>query len=231
MNDKDSSFQNIISILGLVAAFIAAIIPLSGQSELDKYFVGTSFVVPITILTIIIGIPLSWNIIENHKMIMIPVKKRGREYPGYIRLHHIVWVLITLATTLLILFFVARELRWQPYVQYIIYPVFFLSIFATFSLLLASAMGRLGYENEKAAMPYKILKTLESNGLVQPKIKVLENISIQDSDFIRTQLNIPNEFGVRLVTVEVDGHEIKAILTQDLSQLLRKIEPSNSKRG
>lgn len=230
MNDKDSSFQNIISILGLVAAFIAAIIPLFGQSELDKYFVGTSFVVPITILTIIIGIPLSWNIIENHKMIMIPVKKRGREYPGYIRLHHIVWVLITLATTLLILFFVARELRWQPYVQYIIYPAFFLSIFATFSLLLASAMRRLGYENEKAAMPYKILKTLESNGLVQPKIKVLENISIQDSDFIRTQLNIPNEFGVRLVTVEVDGHEIKAILTQDLSQLLRKIEPSNGER-
>lgn len=38
MNDKDSGFQNIISILGLVAAFIAAIIPLFGQSELDKYF-------------------------------------------------------------------------------------------------------------------------------------------------------------------------------------------------
>ena len=126
MENKDSNFQNIISILGLIAAFIAAIIPLFGQSELDKYFVGTSFVVPITILTIIIGIPLSWNIIENHKMIMIPVKKRGSEYPGYIRLHHIVWTLITLATTLLILFFVARELRWQPYVQYIIYPIFFL---------------------------------------------------------------------------------------------------------
>lgn len=104
-------------------------------------------------------------------------------------------------------------------------------MFATFSLLLASAMRRLEYENEKAAMPYKILKTLESNGLVQPKIKVLKNVSIQDSDFIRTQLDIPNEFGVRLVTVEVDGHEIKAILTQDLSQLLRKIEPSNDKKS
>lgn len=231
MNDKDSNFQNIISILGLVAAFIAAIIPLFSQSELDKYFVGTSFVVPITILTIIIGIPLSWNIIENHKVIMIPVKKRGFEYPGYIKSHHIVWVLVILATTLLILFFAARELRWQPYIQYIIYPVFFLSIFATFSLLLASAVGRSEYENGKAAMPYKILRTLESNGLVQPKIKVLENVSIQDGDFIHTQLNIPNEFSVRQVTVEVDGHEIKAILTQDLSQLLRKIEPSSNKKG
>ena len=37
MNDKDSSFQNIISILGLVAAFIAAMVPLFSQSELSKY--------------------------------------------------------------------------------------------------------------------------------------------------------------------------------------------------
>ena len=105
MNDKDSSFQNIISILGLVAAFIAAMVPLFSQSELSKYFISTSFVAPITILTIIIGIPLSWNIIENHKIIMIPVKKRGSVYPWYVKTHHIVWALIVLATILLILFF------------------------------------------------------------------------------------------------------------------------------
>lgn len=75
MNDKDSSFQNVISILGLVAAFITAMIPLFSQSELGRFFVDTSFVVPITILTIIIGIPLSWNIIENYKIVMIPVKR------------------------------------------------------------------------------------------------------------------------------------------------------------
>ena len=220
MNDKDSSFQNIISILGLVAAFITAMIPLFSQSELGRFFVDTSFVVPITILTIIIGIPLSWNIIENYKIIMIPVKKRGSERPGYIVSRHIVWILIVLTTVLLVLFFVARELQWQPYIQYIIYPVFFLNLFATFSLLLASTMGRSEYENEKATMPYRILRTLESNGLVRPRIKVIENIVEQDGDIIQTNLNIQNESRVRLVTVEIDGERISAILNYDLSQLL-----------
>lgn len=231
MNDKDSSFQNVISILGLVAAFITAMIPLFSQSELGRFFVDTSFVVPITILTIIIGIPLSWNIIENYKIVMIPVKKRGSERPGYIVSRHIVWILIVLTTVLLVLFFVARELRWQPYIQYIIYPVFFLNLFATFSLLLASAMERSRYENDQATTPYRILRTLEHNGLVQPRIKVIENMIEQDSDFIQTKLNIQNEPGVRLVTVEVDGERISAILTHDLSQLLRKIEPSNNKEN
>lgn len=231
MNDKDSSFQNVISILGLVAAFITAMIPLFSQSELGRFFVDTSFVVPITILTIIIGIPLSWNIIENYKIVMIPVKKRGSERPGYIVSRHIVWILIVLTTVLLVLFFVARELRWQPYIQYIVYPVFFLNLFATFSLLLASAMERSRYENDQATTPYRILRTLERNGLVQPRIKVIENMIEQDSDFIQTKLNIQNEPGVRLVTVEVDGERISAILTHDLSQLLRKIEPSNNKEN
>lgn len=231
MNDKDSSFQNVISILGLVAAFITAMIPLFSQSELGRFFVDTSFVVSITILTIIIGIPLSWNIIENYKIVMIPVKKRGSERPGYIVSRHIVWILIVLTTVLLVLFFVARELRWQPYIQYIIYPVFFLNLFATFSLLLASAMERSRYENDQATTPYRILRTLERNGLVQPRIKVIENMIEQDSDFIQTKLNIQNEPGVRLVTVEVDGERISAILTHDLSQLLRKIEPSNNKEN
>lgn len=229
MNDKDSSFQNIISILGLVAAFITAMIPLFSQSELGRFFVDTSFVVPITILTIIIGIPLSWNIIENYKIIMIPVKKRGSERPGYIVSRHIVWILIVLTTVLLVLFFVARELQWQPYIQYIIYPVFFLNLFAIFSLLLASAIWRSEYENDQATTPYRILRTLERNGLVQPRIKVIENTIEQDSDFIQTKLNIQNEPVVRLVTVEIDGERISAILTRDLSQLLRKIEPSNDK--
>lgn len=231
MNDKDSSFQNVISILGLVAAFITAMIPLFSQSELGRFFVDTSFVVPITILTIIIGIPLSWNIIENYKIVMIPVKKRGSERPGYIVSRHIVWILIVLTTVLLVLFFVARELRWHPCIQYIIYPVFFLNLFATFSLLLASAMERSRYENDQATTPYRILRTLERNGLVQPRIKVIENMIEQDSDFIQTKLNIQNEPGVRLVTVEVDGERISAILTHDLSQLLRKIEPSNNKEN
>ena len=75
-------------------------------------------------------------------------------------------------------------------------------------------------------MPYKILKTLENNGLVKPKIKVIENISIQNNDYIQNELGIPNEFGgVRLVTVEVDGRKIRAILSSDLSTLLRKVEP------
>ena len=231
MNDKDSSFQNVISILGLVAAFITAMIPLFSQSELGRFFVDTSFVVPITILTIIIGIPLSWNIIENYKIVMIPVKKRGSERPGYIVSRHIVWILIVLTTVLLVLFFVARELQWQPYIQYIIYPVFFLNLFATFSLLLASAMGRSRYENDQATTPYRILRTLERNGLVQPRIKVIENMIEQDGDFIQTKLNIQNESGVRLVTVEIDGERISAILNHDLSQLLRKIEPSNDKKS
>ena len=206
-------------------------IPLFSQSELGRFFVDTSFVVPITILTIIIGIPLSWNIIENYKIVMIPVKKRGSERPGYIVSRHIVWILIVLTTVLLVLFFVARELRWQPCIQYIIYPVFFLNLFATFSLLLASAMERSRYENDQATTPYRILRTLERNGLVQPRIKVIENMIEQDSDFIQTKLNIQNEPGVRLVTVEVDGERISAILTHDLSQLLRKIEPSNDKKS
>ena len=141
--------------------------------------------------------------------------------------HHIVWALIVLATILLILFFVARELQWQPYVQYIAYPVFFLSIFATFSLLLASAMGRLEYENGKIMVPYKILKTLEANGLINPKIKVIENIKIDDDEYIRSNFGISSDFtGVRLVTVEVDSRKISAIFTGDLSQLL-KLEPSS----
>lgn len=226
MNEKDSNFQNIVSILGLIAAFIAAVIPLFGQSELDKYFIGTSFVTPITILTVIIGIPLSWNIIENHKVIMIPVKKRGSEYPGYIRLPHVIWILTVLSTVLLIVFFIAKESSWSPLVQYIIYPTFFLCMFATFSLLLASSIGHMEYENQKVAMPYRILKTLENNGLVKPKIKVIENISIQNSDYIQDILGVSNEFGgVRRVTVEIDGKEIRAILSGDLSTLLKQIEP------
>ena len=99
-------------------------------------------------------------------------------------------------------------------------------MFATFSLLLASSIGRAEYENQKVTMPYKILKTLENNGLVKPKIKVIENISIQNNDYIQNELGIPNEFGgVRLVTVEVDGRKIRAILSSDLSTLLRKVEP------
>lgn len=227
MNEKDSNFQNIISILGLIAAFIAAAVPLFGQSELNKYFIDTSFVAPITILTVIIGIPLSWNIIENHKSIMIPVKKRGSEYPGYIRLPHIIWFLTLLSMSLLIAFFVAKELNWPSFVQYIIYPIFFLSTFATFSLLLASSIGRMEYDNQRVAIPRRILKTLENNGLVKPKIKIIENISIQNSDYIRDKLGIPNEFGgVRIVTVEVDNREVRAILSDDLTMLLRKIEPA-----
>lgn len=153
MNDKDSSFQNIISILGLVAAFITAMVPLFSQSELGRFFVDTSFVVPITILTIIIGIPLSWNIIENYKIIMIPVKKRGSERPGYIVSRHIVWILIVLTTVLLVLFFVARELQWQPYIQYIIYPVFFLNLFATFHYCLLRLCGVLNTKTIKQLRP------------------------------------------------------------------------------
>lgn len=232
MNEKDSNFQNIVSILGLIAAFIAAAIPLFGRSELNKYFIDTSFVAPVTILTVIVGIPLSWNIIENHKMIMIPVKKRGSAYPGYIRLPHVIWFLTLLSTVLLIAFFVAKELNWPPFAQYIIYPIFFLSMFATFSLLLASSIGRIEYETQKATMPYRILKTLENNGLVKPKIKVIENISVQDSDYMQKELAIPNEFGgVRLVTVEVDNRKIRAILSGDLSTLLRQIEPAEEAKN
>lgn len=227
MNEKDSNFQNIISILGLIAAFIAAAVPLFGQSELNKYFIDTSFVAPITILTVIIGIPLSWNIIENHKLIMIPVKKRGSEYPAYIRLSHVIWFLIILSTILLVLFFVAKELNWPSFVQYIIYPTFFLSMFATFSLLLASSIGRIEYENQKVTTPHRILKTLENNGLVKPKMKIIENISVPNSEHVRNELGIPNEFGgVRLITVEVDGRKVRAILSDDLSTLLRQIEPT-----
>ena len=232
MSEKDSNFQNIVSILGLIAAFIAAVIPLFGQSELNKYFIGTSFVAPVTILTVIIGIPLSWNIIENHKLIMIPVKKRGSEYPSYIRLPHVIWFLTLLSTSLLIVFFVAKELNWPSFVQYIIYPTFFLSMFATFSLLLASSIGRMEYENQRVAVPYRILKTLENNGLVKPKIKVIENISVQNSDYIQDKLGIPNEFGgVRIVAVEVDDTEIRAVLSDDLTMLLRKIEPAKEVRN
>lgn len=92
-------------------------------------------------------------------------------------------------------------------------------------------MWRSEYENDQATTPYRILRTLERNGLVQPRIKVIENMIEQDGDFIQTKLNIQNESGVRLVTVEIDGERISAILTHDLSQLLRKIEPSNDKKS
>lgn len=89
-------------------------------------------------------------------------------------------------------------------------------------------MGRLEYENGKVMMPYKILKTLEANGLINPKIKVIENIKIDDDEYIRSNFGISSDFtGVRLVTVEVDSHKISAIFTGDLSQLLRKIESSS----
>lgn len=220
---NETYFQNIVSILGLIAAFVAALLPAFSIPEIRSYFINPNSAIPLTIITVVVGVIAAWNIIENYRQVFIQIPRFGKSTPRVFTTRHIVWFLLLIIVASFTVFFVSMEMNWGAWIQYIAYPIFFSSIFSGFSLLIAESKSKYDERVKRDSLPANILATMEKNGLINTKLKIIENQVIRDFAQIN-DLGIQDRYEVRIVAVKMENKIVNAVLSEDGTELIRHNE-------
>lgn len=228
--NNDSFLQPVLSSLGLIVSFITAVFPaFNKEGTIAGFFINKDIILPTTLATVIIGVLVTWNIVENYRFIFISLPTRS-QVPGKVLMgKHIVWFLIALAIVSFVAFFGAASLKSHGVaLQIISYFLFFLSIISAFAILIANAKEK--YENEirRSSIPIQVLTTMEKNGLVDTKLKIVHNQVINDFNFITNTLGLQSVYSVRIVVVDMDrGRKVGAILSEDAKELIQIYNPED----
>lgn len=224
MKDQNNNvLQPTLSSIGLVLSFITAISPIFNNTSITKYFTNSDYVVPASLITVLLGILVAWNILENHKYVNIRLPSTNNQVKFLVE-KHVIWLLSLLSFISFVIFFALPSV-FNGLLQMVMYILFFNFLIASFSLLLSNNKAKLEYDYMKQTLPIQIVSTLEKNGLIDTEIKILDNNQLNAADLQSIGIN---EFFGRIVTLEKKDEEpITVILSGDGRELFRVIKPEN----
>lgn len=235
----DSNFlQPIFSAFGLIASIVSAVAPFFAQSQLQNFFVTPELSLASSIISVILGILLSWYFVSMNAYIDIPVgikKDRGKGFnEPWKRITERGLVLLVLLVCLVCFatFFLLRMTDSYIYgvAQALVYIVFFVGLIGAFALLFISSKRTHDWQQQAANTGSIVFETLERNGTVKSGIEILHNTTVSQQELMNVGLG--GEFGaVRLIvkTVPQDSATFEVYLSPDYSRLLAALPMNPNK--
>lgn len=230
-NSNETNFlQPIFAAFGLIASILSAVAPLFAQSRLDRFFINQALSLPSSIISVILGILLSWQFISANGFINIPVgikKMRGNGYNEpwkTITDRNMVGLLIPICIAIFIGFFWLETQQGEllGILQAALYILFFTLLIGAFSLLFITTKRSHEWEQQIANTGSIVFETLERNGAVESGIKILHNTNIDAQQL--QKIGIYNEYGMIksliVQTVEQQTKTLQVYLSSDYKRLL-----------
>ncbi len=235
-SQNSSSFlQPILSVLGLIVSALTAVAPLFAQSQLDSFFLDKTLSLTASVVSIILGVLLSWYLISLNGYINIPIgvrKDRGNGYRQSWRQiddNNAVPTVIILSIILFVGFFVIgqQEGYYWAIGQVAVYILFFTLIIGTFSYLIAQTKNRYEWKQQVASTGTHVYETLERNGIVKSGIKIIQNTQVTNLEELDSLGISRNEqiLMKRLVveTVKQDPHQLIVFMSSDYERLITAV--------
>lgn len=232
-NSRSSSFlEPVISVLGLVISLATAILPLFNLGVITNLFIIPSIALPISFLSFMLGIAAFWII--NQVQFLMPNLSFGPiDSQTGLRKYN----LTNTQTLLLILvfcaifgfcFFVLKQFTYidswyvvMGALQGLLYLLFFVFLISLFSLLYKQTNSFYTYQQQRENFSSQITETLERNGILKPRIEILENIQMTYQEI--QQYGISSIFVAKKVSIREKGRSSTYIFTIDGKELIKKV--------
>ncbi len=240
-NQNNGNFlQPIFSTFGLIISLLSAVSPIFAQAQLGKYFLNSDLSLPASIVSVLLGIVLSWHLIARKGYIRIAIgiqKNRGNGYNEawkYITGDNVITLIVTAMIILFGLFFGLNQLDGYIYavIQATVYVLFFTFLIAIFSQLLARTKGDYEWEQQIANTGSIVYETLERNGTVTAGIQIRHNTQTQDaSELEKAGIDPREHFMVRRLIVETvpqTSQVLRVYMSSDYKRMLAAIPISET---
>lgn len=179
---KNNNFlQPIISVLGLAASLIIAILPLFKLKVISDLFILENFSQPISLISFLLGLALIWLITQHYPYIQLSLgklKDRGKGYPEYWKtisatklLCYLLILALVCGFSFVLLKFVSTNLViLLGSIQSFLFCIFFLMIISIFAVLFSLTKSKYEWEEQRDNLPQTIFQTLEKNRIIKPWI-------------------------------------------------------------
>lgn len=221
-SSDESFFKPVLSTFGLILSFIAAVSPIFPITQISAYFIETKYVIPASVLSVILGLIISWMVFTFYSYIEIRIgtKKVGEYFMPKFRLGTtgIIWSLLVIILILFAVFFSTGAGLFQA----TIYILFFSTVIFAFSLLVSITKSRYEYIANKDSQADRIFRTLEKNRLISPGISIYANEPVTQQEW--KDLDLRNMGMLRKIKVETvvqEKEHIEVIMTDDCSELIK----------
>ncbi len=222
---EDSFFKPVLSTLGLIVSFIAAVTPLFPTTSLRSMFLDNNLAGPASLVSFAFGLITTWTVITFYQYIQINLGTKevgGNILPKVtIGPAQIIWISLMVDLILFTLFFTIVI----PVLQAAIYILFFTLLIFVFALLVSITKARYEYLAVKDLQAEIIFRTLEKNRLISPGISIYSNELTTQRE--QSDLDI-RHFGlsrkVKLETVIQKKEIIEVILSEDCRELIKVLK-------
>lgn len=222
---EESFFKPVLSTLGLIASFLAAVTPLFPVASVSNYFLDKRLASPSSIMAVILGLITSWTVFSfyNYLEWRFGSKMAGEYSVPRLTMgpSKIIWFLSFTSVVIFASFFVVPN----SLIQAVLYILFFCNIIFIFSFLVTLTKFRYEYLASKDSEAEVIFRTLEKNRIISPGISIYSNEPITDVE--RQEHDIRN-FGflkkVRLETVVQEKEYIVVVMSDDYRELIKVIK-------
>jgi hypothetical protein len=231
-SEETNFLQPIFSAFGLIASILSAVAPLFAQSRLSRFFVVEELSLPASVISVILGILLSWFFISINGFIHIPIgikKDRGHGYEEAwknINDRNFVPIVLVLCLAIFAGFFYFSQEQGFSYgvAQATLYVVFFALLIAAFSLLFIKTKHAHESKQEISNTGNIVFDTLERNGDVRAGVKILHNTQLDFGSQELTDAGLSSSEGiVKRLIVEIVPQEKMAMrlyMSYDYKKLL-----------
>lgn len=222
-SDNERYINPIASTAGLVLAFLAAITPLFTEARLTSFFIDSAMIAPSVIATVLLGIIVTWLILDHHAYVNIPLPKTKTEQRPYgknLYTQHIIWISTPIILALFYLFFTPLN---AP-VQAIVFIAFFIFLIADFALLLSNARSRDGYLSQKQSLPFQIVSTLEKNGIINTGVKIVRNTPVTQKVLDDNNIEGVMYGALHIIIVDREGNEINTLFSSDGKEFIAELK-------
>lgn len=186
MENNKSFFEPVITLLGIVASLTVSLSPLFTQTQIDKFFVDKTLVVPSSILafllsSISIWIGLTQPYINFPYFAKQPWNSISNRISDYFR--SITTFGFTLLAISIYIFSKFIELfqdgtRDSSISQSIFYISFFVIVSYLFAILFKQSKSKYEYDLKKQELPSKIRALLENHGQIENNFKIIDILDI-----------------------------------------------------
>ena len=208
-SSEDNFLQPIFSAFGLIASVLSAVAPLFAQAQLQGFFVAPELSLPSSVVSVILGVLLSWQFVSMNGFIDIPIgikRNRGRGYDEpwkSIRDRGLITIILILCFVIFMAFFWLKGMDGYVFglLQAGLYVLFFTLLIGAFSLLFISAKRTHEYQQQAANTGRIVFETLEKNGVVKSGIEILHNSSSVSPDEL-AQAGLAGEYNVKRLVVK-----------------------------
>lgn len=219
MNNK-SFFEPIITLLGIIASLAVSLAPLFNQTQIDKFFLDKSLIVPSSTLafilsTIAVWMGLTQPYINFPYFMKEPWKTISNKINDYFR--STIAFGFTILTVLVFIFskFMDLAKSGKPELaiqQSVLYIVFFIVTGYLFAILFKQSKSKYEFDQRRQEFPNKVRNLLESHGQIENNFKIID---IYNFDYMTKLVHITLE--------KTQKKDVYVIINNDASELFRTL--------